>query len=59
MKRIALIGLLALAGCDKPMTNQQVAEAVKFCRDHNLEAHEFSGWTFETVSIQCQQLISR
>lgn len=58
MKRFALIGLLALAGCDKPpLTNDQVIRMSKQCTDAGLIPVEFPGWDFRTRDIQCQNHI--
>lgn len=59
MRKLTLIALLALAGCDgkSPLTNDQVIRMSKQCTDAGLVAVEFPGWDFHTRDIQCQNPI--
>lgn len=60
MRRVALIGLLALAGCSEPpMKNDAIILEIAKCKKAGLEAVEvhdnFFSSPMQITAIQCQQ----
>lgn len=62
MRASLVLTLLALAGCDRPLTNQEIVEQTAYCRAHGLgvvtyeDAYSGLGNTTrpQLVAIQCQ-----
>ncbi len=58
IKYILIVLMLALTGCGKPMTYEQVAEAEKYCTDKGLFAQRYtyplSGTSSEVNYVRCK-----
>ena len=54
MRYLTLIVLLSLVGCGHHLTNKEIIEQVKFCRDNGLKAEVWhDGWIYEPRSVEC------
>ena len=54
--RYALLACVLLVGCadhDKPMTPQQMADAVAECKKHGLETESWRDFSINIVRITC------
>ncbi len=57
MKTVVWIALLfaTIINCDKPLSNEEIAKQVEFCRNHNLVPHLYAtALTINVTRVQCQ-----
>lgn len=57
MKAIALLGLLVLAGCGEPLSNERIIAVANQCKGAGLVMDERRNWKSETVAVQCRRPI--
>lgn len=58
MRATLILAALLLAGCDlnpTPLTNRQIVEQVKYCRENGMKGVQLADFTGRTVFVECRQ----
>ena len=54
MRAITILLCLAVASCDKPLTNEEIIAQIKTCKDAGLVPRAFQNLDGRTIGIECK-----